>query len=554
MAAKLNRADERQVRDFTHKAIKSALHDALFCPLTLGEKHDIRVKPKFETACWSYLPPHRIYVGMGIVGKAKETLTHSQLTGYVKSHVRHELAHAHWTERNMRKVRQALKEIEAPFQLFNLFEDARIEDRYRREAEYLFEWLVYEDLAYSRRPESMLFCIIQAEGNLAKVQKFVETVDIEAERSKAKAELAKRIAESKNPLELVSLMQMAEAADMGPEMPAEQERELSLELLGRVSEYYQRMVASPDTAGMYPILKDWMEEFGKPQSAPSMGCGGEPGDKSDLEIGAELAEDDDARDAFEADTEEVKAGKDGEGDKGNSGKATAEDDGAIGRKGKVLTDMSTMPDLARASKLADKLKPFFEAESRTVATLTPQRRISARHFAVGRPYYRVKQLQGKARKKLLLEIDCSGSMGGFHIEEGKVLLAALSRLARQGYIEGHVLLSAGSPPRWELFELPMADEVIARIQGFAGAEGLEPTLKDNMAVVMDADYVFVYTDAQICDRPINKASLHRHGVYTWGLYAGERGDYLEEMQKYFDKAIMRDNAEALVDAMLIQKK
>lgn len=74
MAASLNRQDERQVREFTHQAIKAALHDALFSPLTLGEKHDIRVKPKFETACWSYLPPHRIYVGQGIVGDRKSVV------------------------------------------------------------------------------------------------------------------------------------------------------------------------------------------------------------------------------------------------------------------------------------------------------------------------------------------------------------------------------------------------------------------------------------------------------------------------------------------------
>lgn len=553
MAALLNRADAGQVRDFTHRAIKSALHDALFCPLTLGEKHDIRVKPKFETACWSYLPPHRIYVGTGIVDKAKLTLSPAQLSGYVKSHVRHELAHAHWTERNMRKVRQALKEIDAPFQLFNLFEDARIEDRYRRDADYAFEWLTYEDLDYSRRPESMLFGLIQAEGNIKRVKKFVAEVDIAAEREQQKAKLTKRQEESKNPLELFALFQMAEAQEMGPEIPAEVEKALGLNLLERVAGYYQRMIASSDTAGMYPILTDWMKEFGKTQTAPSRGCAGRPGDKSDLEIGAELQEDDAALADFDADAEQVKAG-DGDGKGGAKGKAKADDEDAIGRKGVVLSPDSKMPDLERADRLAAKFKKFFEAEVRTVATTTPQRRISPRHFAIGRPYYRVKQLQGKARKKLLLEFDCSGSMAGTHLEEGKVLLAALSRLARQGYVEGHVLLSAGRPSRWELYELPMADHLIARIQAFAGAEGLEPTLKDNLVLARDADYVFIYTDGQITDKAIDKAALHRYGVFTWGLYAGERDEFLEGMQMYFDKAILRDSAEALVDAMLTQKK
>lgn len=555
MAASLNRQDERQVREFTHQAIKAALHDALFSPLTLGEKHDIRVKPKFETACWSYLPPHRIYVGQGIVGRAKASASQAQLTGYVKSHVRHELAHAHYTERNMRKVRQALKEIDAPFQLFNLFEDARIEDRYRREADYTFDWLVYEDLTFTKHPEGLLFGIIQSEGDIDKVREFLRNTDIEADRKAKTDALAKQAAEAESPAQQVSLLMQLAGNQMGPPVPPELERAQALETFEKVAEFYRRMVVSPDTAGIYPVLEDWMKEFGKPESAPSMGCGGEPGDKSDLEIGAELAENDDVREAFEADTEEVKAGKDGNGEAGNKGKATADESAEPkARKGFVLQTRQVMPDLGRADRLADKLKKFFQAEARRVATTTPQRKVSARHYAIGRPYYRVAQLQGKKCQKLLIEVDCSGSMSGYHIEEGKVLLAALSRLARQGYVEGHVVLSAGSPPRWELYELPMQDKIIANIAGFAGSEALEPTLRDHLSLARDADYVFVYTDAQITDRPIDKALLHRYGIHTWGLYAGDRGDFHEEMQKYFDKSILRENAEALVDAMLTQKK
>jgi hypothetical protein len=338
---------------------------------------------------------------------------------------------------------------------------------------------------------------------------------------------------------------------------AEQQREMALERFRRVSEYYARLIAAEDTAGVYPVLVDWMEEFGKPESAPSMGCGGIPGEKSDLEIGAQLAEDDDFRDDFDADTVPVKGGSD-DGAKGNKSVPADADENAeaIARKGEVLQDESAaVPvDLARVLKLTEKLKKFFMAEARTVSTTTPQRRVSARHFGLDRPFYRVKVLKGKARQKLLVVVDCSGSMGsGNHIEEGKILIAALSRLAREGYIEGHVLLSAGKPPRWELYELPMADKIIARIDGFAPAEGLEPTIRDHITLAKDADYVFVYTDAQITDRPIDKAGLHRYGIFTWGLYVGD-GDYHEKMQLYFDKDIIRPTAESLVDAMLLQKK
>jgi hypothetical protein len=554
MATKLNRKDERQVREFTQKAIRSAMRDVLFSPLTLGEKTDIRVKPKFETACWSYLPPHRIYVGLGIVGKAKESLTSDELADYVKSHVHHELAHAHWTERNMRKVKKELKKIEAPFQLFNLFEDARIEDRYRREADYKFAWLTFEDLAPSLKPESLLFGLIQAEGDEDVVDNFLRTVDIEAARAKRAAELAVAIANCKNPLQLMGLMQAVEANNAAATVSPEEERAQMLELFERVVPYYRRMVEADDTAGIYPILTDWMEEFGKPESAPSMGCGGGVGDKSDLEIGAELAEDADVRDAFDADADEVTTGKDSDEEDAIRGKAKPSEDKAIASKGKVLGWQEHELDLVRVEKLANKLKRFFQAEERRVATSTPQRKVSARHFAVGRPYYRVKQLVGKAKKKIVVEVDCSSSMNGSHIAEGRILIAALSRLAREGYVEGHVLLSAGSPPRWELFQLPMGDQAVARIQAFAGAEGLEATMRSHLPLLREADFVFVYTDAHITDAPIDKPYLHRQGIFTWGLYAGTVGDSLQKLQLYFDKAIMRENAEALVDAMLVQKK
>jgi hypothetical protein len=561
MSAKLNRDDERQVREFTHRAIRSAQHDAIFCPLTLAEKHEVRVKPNFDTACWSYLPPHRIYVGMGIVARAKTTLSQAHLEGYVKSHVRHEFAHAHFTERDMRAVKKGLKKIKAPFQLFNLFEDARIEARYREEAEYQFDWLVYEDFMYSSQAESLLFAAIQAEGDTEKVVRFLETADIAALRKKqhdeAKAAQEKLLASlASRPETAAAALLMGTSELVGPPTPVEVERAQALARFARVQAYYQRIIEALDTSQLYPILEEWMAEFGRRESAPSRGCAGN-GEASDLELGAQLQEDEDFRNEFDVDAEEVTSGNDAS-DGGAKGKAKAKPDenAPKAKKGACLNkrDGSANLDLVRVTRLAERFKKFFQAEARRVATATPQRKVSARHFAVGRPYYRVKQLMGKACQNLLMVVDLSGSMSGKHIDEGRVLLAALSRLARAGLVKGHILLSAGAPARWELFELPMSDETIARVRAFAGAEGLELNLKDHLALARDADYVFVYTDAQITDAPIDKTGLHRQGIFTWGLYVGEGEHYLDTMLEYFDKALIRDSVEALVDAMLIQKK
>lgn len=549
MTAKFDIKNERHVRDLTSAAVRAALCEALFSSLQLKEKQDVRVKPGFETACWSYLPPHRIYVGTGIIGRGKSTLTQEERAEYVKSHVRHEFGHAHFTERNSRVIQQELAAIKAPFQLWNLFEDARMEDLYRRE-ECAFNWLRYEDLQFSLKPESMLFAFIQAENDEAIVRNFYETVDIEANRAQELGTLAKLLEECADDGKKSMLQAMMSMLAMGPPQPVDQVREKMCEMLERVWWYYCRIIAQTDTLGLFPILKEWMDEFGQPPKTPNRGD--EDGDgESDLKLGYMLADDKEAREEFEQGTIPVTAQEVG------PGKGVAEamrDDEPVDQKGTVLGDFVHPMDLARVEALTNKLKKFFEAEVRNVRTTSPQKRISARHYALGRPFYKVKKIEGKSCKNLFVVVDCSGSMGGHHIQEARIFVAALSRLARLGFVKGHIVLSAGRPARWEKYKLPLADDVIAKIKAFASAEGLEATIKGNFKYAQDADYVMVYTDGQITDSPINKQELHRHGIFTWGLYAGDEMEYMEEMQLYFDKVMMRQNAEQLVDAMLLQKK
>ncbi len=524
---------------FFNESIREAIRESLFSPISLGERHNVKLKPNFDTACWAYLPPHNIYIGKDLFEKAslKVGLSEELKRKYIGNHYHHELAHALFTERNMRSIQKALKAIDAPFGTYNLFEDALIEDRYRKEAEYAFEWLTMEELNFNPRPESLLFALIQAEGNVSVVEAALKSWKPEA------PEVPKD-----DPLAAFALLFKPDPKETV---------EALLKLLPRVLHYYHRIIAVKESLHLMPLLNAWLDEFGRPPQMPPNAPGA---GAADLELSAKLMTDEQEAEQFDSESTTVMGDTDVSPEdplkEGKSGKATADESyQAVSSRGTVLHRNSTPVDMNRAQALATKLAKLFEAKSRMVSTQTPQRRISARHFAIGRAPYRRVELTGRGRKEVFLEIDCSGSMGGFHIMEGKVLITALSLLAKRGYVSGHVALSAVvGGPSWELFKLPLAQEVINRIQGYAGAEGLEYTLKDNMKLLQKADYVFVYTDAQICDRPIDKALFHRHGVYTWGLYAGQHGNYLEELMKYFDKAIMRDNAEALVDAMLTQSR
>jgi hypothetical protein len=550
---------ETELAQFMREAVSLAVHDALFSPLSLGERHDIRLKPGFETACWSYLPPHRIYVGMELFGKARKDLTRQARGLYVRSHVHHELAHAHFTERNLRQVQAELTGMGVPFALFNLFEDARIEHRYRAETGYRFRWLQCEDLNVGEPAAALLFALVQAEGA-------VRTVT-----------------------EALRKGSFRDASGASVE-PNEEQRGQTRERLAQVQAYYKRIVAAPTSQALYPLLKEWLDEFGKPQNCPARGNesgagqaspapqGGEsaetpdkpgqPGnatdgtseEQCDLALSASLQGDPMTVAEFEMGTLEVDIrladGRDTVPPPSRRLVTASQDLGPVGKKGDVLHRHAATLDEDAAQKVANRLKPFFATKVRSVATHTPQRRLSARAYALDRAPYRRKELEGKARRRIVLVIDCSGSMSGVHIDEGRTLVRALSLLAEQGFVEGHVVLSAvNHAPNWETWKLPMPADKIAHIQGYAGAEGLEYAMKGNLELVTEADFVFVYTDAQICDRPIDKTEFHRFAVYTWGLYAGGEPEpgILAALQRYFDKAIMRPSALELVDAMLTQR-
>src|SRR5690606_37538570 len=92
-------------------------------------------------------------------------------------------------------------------------------------------------------------------------------------------------------------------------------------------------------------------------------------------------------------------------------------DNLVGKKGIVLTNHYSGVDTGRASKIANRLKKAFESKVRHVSTNEPQKKISARLFALERPAYRRKELSGRGKKDIFFVLDCSGSMAGYHIQE-----------------------------------------------------------------------------------------------------------------------------------------
>lgn len=511
-------------------AVRAEVLAGILAGRDLEEGLDIRIKPGFGTGCWTWVPPHRIFIGSAIFDnpQVRQGLTEEQLVRYTGAYVRHEHGHGQFTERDLKAANQILAAEKLPFGLWNLFEDARMEAAYRRKHEVRFEWLEFERSEFDPEKvntlptlaQAMLFALIQSEGEITaeSLEEHARAVDCSVCRDDCR----------------------------GVDCSAES---VAKSVLG----YYTEMCALGGTLSeMLPILRRWVEEFGLPPPEEGGGAGGGGTEErpSDLSLSLLLQTDPDALEEFE------------KGVKDLDGKEVAKDEAVPqeltdlpeGGTANLLIGQDAEIDERRVAVIVQHLRKLFQARVRVEYSEAPAKRVSARHCAAERPPYRHRTITGTARRRFDLVVDLSGSMAGVHIDEGRVLIAALSALAREGKVEGHVILSVGAGRfHWERFRLPMSLESIAKISAFGGAEGLEYALRSNIEVLRGADFVCVYTDGDITDRPIDKNWLRRRGVHTTGLYVGDER-YLSELQKYFDRSLIRADIEALAGAMLTLKR
>lgn len=509
---------------FFKTALDDAMVDALLISPALSDRQDVRLKPKFDTACWSYLPPHRIYIGLDLFEKesVRLGLSEEQQAKYIANHYHHERAHGLYTA-ELAKVSDWCAKRRIPFSLWNLFEDVYIEARYRVNTGYRFNWTELEFTNFGRRPESVLFALIQHEGNYDRLVEFAKTWAPEA-------------GAQDGPLAL-DAQGSAVAANM---------HEAARAWLPRVKPYFDRAVRATESMDLAPLIEAWVDEFGLPPKSE---------DKGDMAQGLALQLSSAALAEFDKDAKPVY--EDVEAGEAPPYQPQESDDKLLAKSGQVL-----VPSLAgefregpRARQLAQVLKALFEKEKKTVHSQVPSRRISAKRYALGLPAFRKPLLQGKAKQKVLVVFDMSGSMKGFHAREGQVLLAAFSELARMGLISGHVVFSAvtaSNRASHETYALPLSDHFLGSVAPCHGAEGLDAAIRSNLELAKEADHVFVYTDANISDHKVDKRGLHAKGVFTFGLYVGNDPEAHGRLMKYFDKGVVRKSVEDLVGAVLTE--
>lgn len=213
-------------------------------------------------------------------------------------------------------------------------------------------------------------------------------------------------------------------------------------------------------------------------------------------------------------------------------------------------------DRRRVDRCVATLLQAMRGHDEIIATDRPTRRLDHRLVTLGsdRPYkQRVEAVQGTGPLKVVVIMDCSGSMsqqclphGASPISEGRHFVAVLNELAKRRRVEGILALSkVGYSTAWcQAIRLPMPDKDILRITADGDGEGLAMALERLAPAIRDADMTALYTDGNITDVPIDKAKLHKKGVHLYGLYVGP-DSRSPNLRTHTDYPITADSLEVL---------
>lgn len=500
---------------FISNAVR-ATHADMLLDDRFGEPIVAQVKRGFATACWVFDASlgHRVFVGDGCLDRAKPGLSDEHRKQYVGKFLHHERSHAMFTERRRDQVEKWLAEAKVPFGLYNLTEDARVEAKYVGDSDgtFSFEWAAYEPVEASclatpeaqRTASSVVLCaffnLIQTEGAVS----------------------------------LVRDLYPASCADAVNDAAA----------------FYADAIAAESSKGAIDVAATMLQKYPDMQP-PSGRCGLAIGmSMQGPEGAAALAE-------FTQDnpSSEVKNASAGTNETGQEPSFT----------GAALLSESAIHQLepSRITRLADRLCELSVRNSPTrEATRTPGSRVSMRHALRGDARWYSPETTPTPRRvrRIVLVGDVSGSMDESPVEALAYLVAALSEAQRRGAISGDVILStterAGHRASlWMRKPLPWTLDEASRIVTH-DREGLASTLRAHAALLAQADLVLVQTDGVISGPQIAHAEFRKRGMTVIGGYVNSDGmdqEYvIQNMLCHFDRIIVRNTVEAMVDALVLQ--
>lgn len=580
-----------------NEKIKSLLQqtkrEAFLIGFLPSEKVNIEISVDVETACWSFIPPHRIVVGNVHNSKRSE--------GYIQSLLWHELSHAKWTERDYKKKSKALMDKRVPFKLYNLFEDARIEHLFREETNKKFNWIkdipnkeattpveifysfvnnegVYEKeeansfgdiielrLLYvgSGRHNGAVFSVNNAgeynyyhiktllEGcgyelgsviytpgaSVAKSPVLEESI-IKSRTKKAHGEVHITTPDGKI-VDLVSY----ETKDNSKSLGSNRIRVLSVNLAGsidatfnKVVEFYHKACNAQNSMEIIDICAEWLKEF--PNSY-----------KDELLNNYEQGSGTGKGDLMSPKNMENISGESISGDENDKSlEKDATERMSKGSKaglGNLYGSPETF-DETRLNKLTQLFKGIIKRGMIKYNSIIPSKKLNIRNYTLGSDkIFKKSQYDNGKSEKLSVILDCSGSMSGSYLYAGKEFLLILNRLAKQGLIRGNIILTESLEQ--VLLPMPVDEKIIHAIRT-GGGEGFKTTIEKYGKILQESEKVFIFTDGEIGDIPDSNYN-RKLGIKTYGLYVGET-DQTEQLKRYFDEAISKTTLEDVINELL----
>lgn len=487
-----------EIHQLINQVAKSCFIHAILNDWNDQKPHIIKIKNNFNTACWAFHnDQHRIYLGDLMFDDLAAAASAEK---YIQSMLHHEMAHALWTSRKMHEVSARLHELDVPFDLFNLFEDSRIEEKWRKLTGSLFNWPELNQPFEINSPVGCFFAMVFFEGEVSQIK---WDGDVEA-----------------------------------------------------VSDYYHRCIKAPNTISVARICAEWMAQFGSATELPQIpmpSSANQDGVTGDLMNAVLVAQNHDLGD-LDDDCKEIRMDSSCSDERADE-PATSEmikNEQGIEINHPLILSYEREFDQHLAKTHAALMIKALSNKSTLRNSHRPSKRFNHRFFTgnADSGMYRRPNAPGFGLVSVNLFVDCSGSMDGKPIEYATQIMATFNELAKSSLVKAKVFLSSSDVDVFPCIDLPLGSSMVAKLGDADGSgEGLEKCFKANLNHMINADFNFVITDGHITDRKINKAFYQSKGIYTVGMYVNDRL-HGENLLQWFDVGLVRSSIENLFSNLL----
>lgn len=467
------------------------------------EKYEIFIKPNYNTASWRFYDnKHQIVIGEDIFSEMVNNNSQDDKKNYLRSFLYHELAHSIWTEEDLEIILDVLRTQNYAFEVFNLFEDARIEEKMRNHTKKFFNWNNYETVIEPTNPIAMLFTIIQSERKKKELITLKNMVAYERQDTfKTVYNFYVEILKCTSSLELLAIIQKWYAVFPNTPQYIKKMEDNNLiflnesKLLGDNKEFNTLIGGLTDVLG--------------------------------VDINAPISN------AI------------------NNHKLKGSLRGSKSSSLLSKTIRSVPFDIKERDMLLATMKKMFMTPHRKEATEIPSKRLDIKRIISGdNKRFKRKSTKDIAKKNITIILDLSGSMYDT-ISNMRLLVDVLNKMVQNNIIDATLILTGtkGFSAIHEVLAMPLQNNVLQRIEPKFGGEGLHNTMSENINLLTRCDYVWILTDGFIDDKPLDKHYYHQYNIYTYAMYIGNTY-YKEKMLESFDYVICEKNISDLGKVVL----